>query len=65
LLAKFSSKFYICGVLSLNMGFIEKIKCFLGGHEWEKFMGPKNIGGGKFSQNYKCKKCKKIKEKIN
>ena len=52
-------------VLNLNMGFIEKIKCFLGSHEWEKFMGPKNIGEGKFSQSYKCKKCKKIKEKIN
>ena len=47
------------------MGFIDKIKCFLGVHELEKFMGPRNIGGGKFSQKYKCKKCSKFKERIS
>ena len=43
----------------------EKIKVFLCKHEWEKFMGLRNIGGGKFSQRYVCKKCKKMKEIIN
>lgn len=42
---------------------MKPIKCRLGFHEFEKFMGPGNIGGGKFSQKYRCKKCGKIKEK--
>ncbi len=47
------------------MSFKEKIICFLGLHKLEKFMGPKNVGGGNFSQSYKCVKCNKIKEKIS
>jgi len=42
----------------------KSIKCFFGIHEWEKFMGLSNAGGGKFIQKYKCKKCNKIKEVI-
>jgi len=45
------------------MNFMQKLRCFLGTHLWEKFMGPRNIGGGKFSQKYKCINCGKIKEK--
>jgi len=45
------------------MGFIDKISCLLGNHQWEKFMGARNIGRGKFSQTYKCRKCGKLKEK--
>lgn len=41
------------------------IKCLLGFHEWVKFMGYENIGNGKFRQKYICKRCKKIKQKIN
>ncbi len=47
------------------MKFANKLKCFLGNHKWEKFMGYKNIGKGKFSQKYKCNKCGKIKEKVS
>ncbi len=39
-------------------------KCLFGFHEWEKFMGWRNVGYGKFSQKYKCKKCGKIKEVV-
>ena len=39
-------------------------KCFFGFHKWKKFMGPNNVGDGKFSQKYKCEKCEKIKEVI-
>ncbi len=38
------------------------LKCLFGFHKWEKFMGPQNRGNGKFSQEYICKRCKKIKE---
>lgn len=41
------------------------IKCFFGFHKWEKYGGPRNMGGGKFEQKYTCKKCKKIKREIN
>jgi len=43
----------------------EKINCLFGRHQWEKLMGMRNIGGGKFSQKYVCKRCRKIKEKIS
>tara|TARA_Y100000294_G_scaffold177021_1_gene201084 strand:- start:134 stop:277 length:144 start_codon:yes stop_codon:yes gene_type:complete len=43
----------------------EKLKCLLGNHQWVKFMGVRNIGGGKFSQKYVCKRCRKMKEKVN
>jgi len=33
------------------------LKCLFGFHKWEKFMGCINIGGGKFKQEYQCKKC--------
>jgi|TARA_Y100000294_G_C8271868_1_gene223152 hypothetical protein len=46
------------------MKFKERLKCVLGKHEWEKFMGVRNIGQGKFSQKYVCKRCRKIKERI-
>ncbi|MEK6897229.1 MAG: hypothetical protein AABW93_01720 [Nanoarchaeota archaeon] len=42
----------------------KSIKCFFGMHEWEKFMGLSNVRGGKFRQNYKCRKCSKMKEVI-
>jgi hypothetical protein len=42
-----------------------KLKCRLGLHKWEKFAGPKNIGGGKFSQKYKCDNCNKVMEKVS
>ena len=45
------------------MSFIDKLKCLLGLHQWEKYMGPSNVGGGRFIQKYKCKMCNKIKEK--
>ncbi len=32
-------------------------------HKWEKFMGPQNVGDGRFSQKYKCAKCGKVSEK--
>lgn len=38
-----------------------KIKCLLGFHKWEKYSGPRNLGGGKFEQKFICNKCKKIK----
>ncbi|MBD3203025.1 hypothetical protein GF327_01915 [Candidatus Woesearchaeota archaeon] len=47
------------------MPFIDKVKCLLGRHELEKFMGPSNYGGGKFMQRYKCRKCGKIKKVIS
>jgi hypothetical protein len=39
-------------------------KCFFGFHEWTKWGGYINIGGGKFSQKFICKKCKKMKEVV-
>ena len=47
------------------MKFKEKLKCLVGMHRWEKYMGYSNIGGGKFAQKYICKRCKKLKEKIS
>ncbi len=41
------------------------LKCLLGFHKWEKFMGPQNKGNGKFAQEYICKRCRKIKEVIS
>ncbi|MEX0932544.1 MAG: hypothetical protein WDZ77_00375 [Candidatus Pacearchaeota archaeon] len=38
------------------------LKCLFGRHDWEKFMGPRSVGGGKFSQKYVCKRCRKMKE---
>jgi len=46
------------------MQFKEKLKCLFGNHQWEKFMGFRNIGRGKFAQRYVCKKCKKMKEVV-
>lgn len=46
------------------MRFLEKLQCIIGNHNFEKFMGLGNIGRGKFSQKYKCKKCGKIKEVV-
>ncbi|NOQ56295.1 MAG: hypothetical protein GQ477_05845 [Nanohaloarchaea archaeon] len=43
---------------------IDKIKCFLGFHKLEKYMGPDNYGNGRIRQRYICKKCRKIKEVI-
>jgi len=40
------------------------LKCLFGFHKWEKFMGPRNVGKGKFAQRYKCKKCGKIKDVV-
>ena len=47
------------------MKFADKLKCLLGKHKWEKFMGVRNIGGGKFSQKYICKRCRKMKDKVS
>lgn len=44
---------------------LQKLKCFLGIHEWKKFLGPRNVGGGKFSQKYICEVCRKMKEKVS
>ncbi len=44
---------------------MKKLKCFIGFHKWKKFMGCKNIGKGKFQQDYKCEDCSKIKRRIN
>lgn len=44
-----------------NNNFLEKLKCFFGFHELEKFMGPEHIGNGIFEQKYICKRCRKIK----
>jgi hypothetical protein len=40
-------------------------KCILGFHRYEKFMGPENLGSGRFQQKYKCSRCGKIKTKIS
>jgi hypothetical protein len=40
----------------------KSIKCLFGFHELEKFMGLSNVGGGRFIQKYKCRRCGKIKE---
>jgi len=42
-----------------------KIKCKLGFHKWEKYGGPRNIGGGVFEQKFLCKNCKKIKRETS
>ena len=47
------------------MKFLDKLGCLLGNHQWEKFMGVRNIGGGKFSQKYVCRRCKKMREKVS
>ncbi len=39
----------------------DRIKCFLGLHKYEKFMGPQGFGDGKFRQRYKCSVCGKVK----
>ena len=31
------------------------IKCLLGFHKWEKYMGYENVGSGKFRQRYNKK----------
>jgi len=41
------------------------LKCILGFHKYEKFLGPENAGDGKFQQKYKCMHCGKIKTKIS
>ncbi|HJZ19053.1 MAG TPA: hypothetical protein VJ208_03025 [Candidatus Nanoarchaeia archaeon] len=43
---------------------LQKLKCFFGIHDWKKFMGSRNVGGGKFSQKYACETCRKIREEI-
>ena len=40
------------------------LSCTLGMHKWSKFMGPQNVGRGKFMQRYKCLKCGKIKKEV-
>lgn len=47
------------------MTFIQKIKCLLGFHKWQKYGGPTNVGGGKFKQTYVCERCKKMKVKVS
>ncbi len=42
----------------------KKFRCILGFHKWEKFMGCRNVGGGKFQQDYKCRYCNKIKSVV-
>jgi hypothetical protein len=37
----------------------------LGFHKYEKFMGPVNIGNGRFRQQYKCIKCGKVKAMVS
>jgi hypothetical protein len=46
------------------MKIIDKLKCILGLHSLDKYMGPENYGKGKFMQRYVCKRCRKIKKKI-
>jgi len=41
------------------------LKCKIGLHNWEKYMGYENRGDGKFLQRYICKRCKKIKEVVS
>ena len=41
------------------------ISCLISRHEWAKMGGAHNAGNGKFSQNYKCKKCGKVKEVVS
>ncbi len=40
------------------------LKCLFGRHNWQKFMGPENIGNGKFAQKYKCFRCGKMKRVV-
>lgn len=40
------------------------LRCMLGLHKYSKFLGPENIGGGRFRQRYKCIVCGKIKERL-
>jgi|ETNmetMinimDraft_20_1059909.scaffolds.fasta_scaffold248624_1 hypothetical protein len=44
--------------------FLGKIKCLLGFHNWDKYMGTENYGNGKFLQRYICLRCRKIKKLI-
>ena len=37
------------------------LKCLFGFHRWIKLGGPRNTGGGKFEQRYKCTRCYKVK----
>jgi|TARA_B100000315_G_C14553687_1_gene577115 transposase-like protein len=46
------------------MSFKKKLKSLVCKHNWEKFMGFRNIGRGKFSQRYVCKKCEKMREVV-
>lgn len=46
------------------MSIRKKIGRFFCRHDWEKFMGLRNIGRGKFAQKYSCRKCGKMKEVI-
>ncbi len=41
------------------------IRCLISRHEWAKMGGAHNAGNGKFSQNYKCRKCGKVKEVVS
>ena len=34
-------------------------------HDWDKYMGPQNTGGGEFAQKYICLRCRKIKLNSN
>lgn len=43
------------------MSFWDKLKCFIGIHDWSKYGGPTNAGNGKFRQGYICDRCSKIK----
>ncbi len=49
---------YIQGIGNMNL------KCLFGLHKWGKFMGPENVGSGKFAQKYKCSVCNKIKRVV-
>ena len=37
------------------------LKCKIGLHNWTKLGGPRNVGGGKFEQRYRCTHCYKVK----
>lgn len=38
--------------------------CSFGFHKWAKFVGPQNVGDGKFMQKYKCERCGKVIRKV-
>ncbi len=50
-----------CFCLSPDDWFAMNLKCLFGLHNWKKLGGPRNVGGGKFEQRYKCSRCYKIK----